>query len=455
LQFARLKFDPESSRDGGSLMSTRSFVERSRSHYMPCTQYWYDEAPVVLKKGSGAIVKDVEGNEYIDLIGGWGALVQGHCHPKIVGAIQKQAEELMQVGISLYTPQAAELMERLAKISPHGQLNRVFIGSAGAIAVECAIQLARKATKRYEMIALYGSFHGRTYGGVSLTIQPKFKKSKGPYMPGVAAVPSYYCYRCYFGLEYPGCGLYCAKFVEHAINLQTETGQAAAFIAEPVQGVAGHIPAPDGYFKIVKRILEQYDVLFIDDEIMAGLGRTGKTWAIEHDDVIPDILTTSKALGGGFPISATLAREEVAKSFEPFDYVATFYAQPLACAAAMSALDVIEEERLAERAAKLGNYFMKRLRELAEEHQIIGDVRGRGMLIGVELVKDRRTKDPARDEAVRFRDEVRKRGVLVASGMGTYGNVIRLHPTVVMNEQHVDKSIEAFDHGFAAVSRRQ
>ena len=435
-------------------MSSSSFVEKSRSHYMPCTQYWYDEAPVVVKKGSGAILEDVDGNKYIDLIGGWGALVQGHCHPKIVAAIQKQAAELMQVGISLYTPQSAELVERLARLSPHSQLSRVFIGSAGAIAVECAIQLARKATKRYEMIALYGSFHGRTYGGVSLTAQPKFKKGKGPYMPGVTAIPSYYCYRCYFGLEYPSCGLYCAKFLEHAINLQTETGQAAAFIAEPVQGVAGHIPAPDGYFRTVKRILEQYDVLFIDDEIMAGLGRTGKTWAIEYDDVVPDILTTSKALGGGFPVSATLAREEVAKAFEPFDYVATFYAQPIACAAAMAALDVIQEENLAERATKIGSYFMQRLKELADKHEIIGDVRGRGMLIGVELVKDRRTKEPASEEAVRFRDETRKRGILVPSGMGTYGNVIRLHPPVVMTEQHIDKSIEAFDASFTAIRRR-
>ena len=433
-------------------MSSDSIVRDADSHHMPCTEYWYKSSPVILRRGRGAVVEDVNGEKFIDLIGGWGALVQGHCHPKIVSALQRQAEELMQVGISLYTTQSAELMTRLAALSPHGELPRVFLGSAGAVAVECAIQLAKKATKRYEMIVLYGSFHGRTYGALSLTAQTKFRKGKGAYMPGVTAIPSYYCYRCSFGLEYPGCGLRCAKFLEEAIMFQTETGQAAAFVAEPVQGVAGHIPPPDGYFKEVKRILDDHGILFVDDEIMAGLGRTGKVWAIEHDDVVPDILVTSKALGGGVPIAACLAKEEVARHFEAFDYVATFYAQPLTCAAALAALDVLEEEKLVERAARLGDYFMKGLRELSEKSEIIGDVRGRGMLIGVELVTNRRTKEPARKEALQFRDEARKRGILVASGMGTYGNVIRLHPPVVLTKEQIDEALKVFSESLKAIS---
>jgi 4-aminobutyrate aminotransferase-like enzyme len=419
-------------------------------YFLPNVKRMFKD-PMVVTEGMGAIVRDSEGKEYIDLMTEHGVNFIGHRNPEVVKAIKDQADRLISMSTDLSTIPASELARKLAEIAK--PLNRCYFLNAGAEAVECAMYLARKHKARYEIMALYGAFHGRTYGARSLVGWSGYKRGMGPYLPGVVLSPSYYCYRCSLGLEYPGCGLQCAKMLEDVIRYQS-SGDIAAFIAEPVQGTAGNIPAPDGYFKEVKRILDANDILFIDDEVFTGFGRTGRIFCIEHHGVQPDIITCGKAMGGGMPISVVLTNESVAKAFavDAMMYFTTFGSHPLSCAAALASINVILRDGLHERAARLGEYFMKRLKELAGKQELIGDVRGKGLMIGVELVKDRRTKEPAREESRRLKEECRKRGVIMPAGQGWLGNVIRMYPPAVITEEQIDKSIGALEESLKAIS---
>ncbi|MEM2882036.1 MAG: aspartate aminotransferase family protein [Candidatus Bathyarchaeia archaeon] len=419
-------------------------------YFIPTVKRMFKE-PMIAAEGEGAIVRDSEGREYIDLMSEHGVNFIGHRNAEVVRAIKDQADKLIFMSTDIATAPALELAKRLAEIAK--PLDRCYFLNAGAEAVECAIYLARKHKGRYEIMGLYGAFHGRTYGARSLVGWSGYKKGMGPYLPGVSLLPSYYCYRCSLGLEYPGCGLQCAKILEDAIKYQS-SGDIAAFIAEPIQGTAGNIPAPDGYFREVKKILDANDILLIDDEVFTGFGRTGKIFCIEHHGVQPDIITCGKAMGGGMPISAVLTNENVARAFavDAMMYFTTFGSHPISCAAALASINVILRDRFHERAARLGEYFMKRLRELAGKHELIGDVRGRGLMIGVELVKDRRTKEPAREESRRLREECRRRGAIVPAGQGWLGNVIRMYPPAAITEEQIDKSIEILDDSLKAIS---
>jgi 4-aminobutyrate aminotransferase-like enzyme len=422
----------------------------AEEYFLPNVKRMFRD-PMVVVEGSGAIVRDSEGREYIDLMGEHGVNFIGHRRPEVVRAIKDQADKLIFMSTDISTSPASELAKRLAEMAK--PLNRCYFLNAGAEAVECALYLARKRKARYEVIGLYGAFHGRTYGARSLVGWSGYKKGMGPYLPGAMLAPSYYCYRCSLGLEYPGCGLQCAKILEDVIKYQS-SGDIAAFIAEPIQGTAGNIPAPDGYFKEVKKILDANDILFIDDEVFTGFGRTGRIFCIEHYGVQPDIITCGKAMGGGMPISAVLTNEDVARAFavDAMMYFTTFGSHPISCAAALASINVILGERLHERAARLGDYFMKRLRELAGKHELIGDVRGKGLMIGVELVKDRRTKEPAREESRRLREECRRRGVIMPAGQGWLGNVIRMYPPAAITEEQIDRSVEVLDESLKAIS---
>ncbi|MEM2947069.1 MAG: aspartate aminotransferase family protein, partial [Candidatus Bathyarchaeia archaeon] len=345
--------------------------------------------PVVVSEAKGATIKDVAGKEYIDCFSGISVVNAGHCHPEVVNAAIEQAKKLVHVcSYVYYVPVTIKLAEKLAEITPP-KLEKTFFGNSGAEAVECAIKLARKFTKKYELIALMCSFHGRTLGTLSVTGQAGRRKyDMGPYLSGVSFAPPPYCYRCPFEKSYPDCDLLCARSIRNVIDYCTSKG-VAAFIAEPVMGEGGIIPPPSEYFKLVKEILDENGILFIDDEVQTGFGRTGKLFGIQHYGVEPDIMTLAKGIADGFPLGACIARKDIGDSFEPGDHLSTFGGNPVSAAAALANINVILNERLSEQAEEKGAYIMKRLNEMKDELPLIGDVRGKGLMIGIELVKDK------------------------------------------------------------------
>ena len=406
--------------------------------------------PVVVAWGKGAIVYDVMGREYIDFFSGISVVNAGHGREEIIKAAMEQAQKIVHVcSYVYYVPVVVELAKKLAEIAPKG-LQKTFFGNSGAEANECAIKLARKFTKKYELIALMCSFHGRTLGTLSVTGQAGRRRyDMGPYLSGVAFAPPPYCYRCPFGKEYPDCDILCARFIENVIEYCTGKG-VAAFIAEPVLGEGGIIPAPLEYFKIVKEILDKHGILLIIDEVQTGFGRTGRLFAIEHYGVNPDIMTLAKGIANGFPISACIARADIGDSFEPGDHLSTFGGNPVSAAAALATIEVMFKDKLPEQAAVKGAYLMKRLDELKGRYKIIGDVRGLGLMIGVELVKDHVKKTPAVDETRKVRDLCRERGLLIGSG-GVKGNVLRLQPPLVISIEQIDKALDILESALKEV----
>lgn len=407
--------------------------------------------PVVIDEASGAIVKDVTGKEYIDCFAGISVVNAGHCHPEIVEAAINQAKKLVHAcSYVYYVPPTIKLAEKLAKITPP-HLQKTFFGNSGAEAVECAIKLSRKFTKRYELVGLMCSFHGRTIGSLSITGQSGRRKyDMGPYMPGVSFTYPPYCYRCFFAKKYPDCDLLCARSLKNVIEFCTSKG-IAAFIAEPVMGEGGIITPPPEYFKIVKEILDDYDILFIADEVQSGFGRTGKMFAIEHYGVEPDIITMAKGIANGFPISACITRADIGDSFEPGDHLSTFGGNPVSAAAALANIEVMLREKLPEKAAEKGEYIMKRLNEMKQKYEIIGDIRGKGLMVGVELVKDREKKTPAKEETRKIRDLSREKGLLIGSG-GVMECVLRIQPPLTIEKEQIDKALDILEESISEVT---
>jgi 4-aminobutyrate aminotransferase len=409
--------------------------------------------PVVVSEAKGAIVKDVAGKEYIDCFAGISVVNAGHCHPEIINAAIEQAKRLVHVcGYVYYIPVVIKLAEKLAEITSP-KLQKTFFGNSGAEAVECAIKLARKFTKKYELIALMCSFHGRTLGALSVTGQAGRRKyDMGPYLSGVALAPPPYCYRCMFEKSYPDCDLLCARSIRNIIDYCTSKG-VAAFIAEPVLGEGGILPPPPEYFKLVKEILDENGILFIADEVQTGFGRTGKLFGIQHYDVEPDIMTMAKGIADGFPLGACIAREDIGNAFEPGDHLSTFGGNPVSAAAALANIDVILREKLSEQAAEKGAYIMRRLNEMKDECQLIGDVRGKGLMIGIELVKDQKKKIPAADETRKIRDLCRERGLLIGSG-GVKSCVLRIQPPLVITKEQIDIALNILESAIKEVSSK-
>lgn len=400
--------------------------------------------PVVVSEAKGATIKDVAGKEYIDCFSGISVVNAGHCHPEVVNAAIEQAKNLVHVcSYVYYVPVTIKLAEKLAEITPP-KLEKTFFGNSGAEAVECAIKLARKFTKKYELIALMCSFHGRTLGTLSVTGQAGRRKyDMGPYLSGVSFAPPPYCYRCPFEKSYPDCDLLCARSIRNVIDYCTSKG-VAAFIAEPVMGEGGIIPPPSEYFKLVKEILDENGILFIDDEVQTGFGRTGKLFGIQHYGVEPDIMTLAKGIADGFPLGACIARKDIGDSFEPGDHLSTFGGNPVSAAAALANINVILNERLSEQAEEKGAYIMKRLNEMKDELPLIGDVRGKGLMIGIELVKDNVKKIPAVDETRKIRDLCREKGLLIGSG-GVKGCVLRIQPPLVITKEQIDGALNILE----------
>ena len=422
--------------------------------FVPCVRRFLGNEPVLMVDGRGAILKDAKGREYIDLLASHGfASLIGYNHPAVVEALKEQAGKLYSLSMEFATTPVITLAERLIEVTPE-PFRRVFFASAGTEVVEAGLFLAKKYTHKYEVVSLYGDFHGRSHGSRSLLGYAPLKTGLGPLLPGVTRIPAYYCYRCSLGLTYPSCGLQCAKLLEDALLYDT-AGEVAVFVTEPLQGTAGNIPAPDGYFQTIKEILDRHRILLFVDEIFTAFGNTGKKFCFEHYGVTPDLLTMSKTLGGGLPISALLSTEAIAQAFappEPIQYYTTFGSNPLIAAAALAVLDIIEREKPWDKAAAVGPYWMQGLRKLQNKYELIGDVRGKGVMIGVELVKNRSTKEPAKEESSKLKAEAAKRGLLLPAGMGWLGNTIRMIPPVVMTHDQIDQALQIMDDSFAAIS---
>ncbi|MCC6013589.1 MAG: aspartate aminotransferase family protein [Candidatus Verstraetearchaeota archaeon] len=398
--------------------------------------------PFVPERAEGDIIYSIDGEAYIDLYGGIAITSIGWSHPRIIKAIEEQLHKFIHIPSIYYLEHTARLAKKLAMLSPGKALTKCFFLNSGSEANETAIAIAKRIKKAPYILALHRSFHGRTYYAVSVTGQYNWKIGIAPFAPVVFA-PEPYCYRCPLGhKEYPDCGLACAKYIENIIKC--EVGETiAAFIAEPIMANGGIIVPPKDYFKEVKNILEKYSIIFICDEVQTGNGRTGKLWGIENYDVIPDIMTTSKAIANGLPLSVTMYKEEFDSYLNPGEHFSTLGGNALACIAAEIVLDELLGGIIKEVNEK-GEYFKKRLEELKEKYEVIGDVRGRGLLIGIEFVKNKKTKEYGREEAMRFLNETWKRKILVGIG-GIEGNIIRIEPPLTIRKENIDYAIEVFD----------
>ena len=401
--------------------------------------------PITIRSARGATVTATDGSEYTDLFAGISVVSTGHVHPRIAEAAKRQIDSLVHCCSYVYhVPAVGDLAERLASITP-GRLRKSFFGNSGAEAVEGALRLARVATGRREIIALQTSFHGRTTGALAVTGNAQRRQRNGPYPSGVAFAPVPNPYRCRMCAG--RCTLACADAVEDTIRYET-SGDVAAFIVEPVMGEGGIIVLPPGYRARVKEILDRHGILLIADEVQSGFGRTGRFFAIEHHGVEPDIMTMAKGIASGFPLGAFIARDEIADSFQPGEHMSTFGGNPVSCAAALATIDVILEEGLVERSARLGTSALDRLRRLAREHEVIGDVRGAGLMIGLELVRDREHKEADPAAAALVRRLCRERGVLVGVG-GPGGNVVRIQPPLTIGEPELDRALGVLEGAVA------
>lgn len=429
------------------LMSSQDVLAKRSKYIAPTVKHWYSDPPHFVS-GNMQFLFDETGREYLDLFAGICTVSVGHSNPMVTERVVQQVQTLQHTSTLFLSQGMVELAERLARITP-GRLQKSFITNSGTEANEAAILMAKNHTGRTEILALRHSYHGRSYLAGSLTAQSAYRVDLTP-VPGISFAPNPYCYRCPVGKVPGACALECAKAVEDVIQTQT-SGAPAVMIAEPIQGVGGIITPPKEYFGEVKRILEKYGVLFIADEVQTGFGRTGGKWfGIEHSGVEPDLMTMAKGIANGYPAGAAIARAEVADSLQR-GTINTFGGNPISSEAALATIDYLEENRLMENATVVGGYFKDRLMELAETYPVIGEVRGMGLMLGVELVKDKKTKEPAPDYANRILDLTREAGVVIGKG-GIHGNTLRLQPPMVVTRQDVDRGIAALKKALEAVS---
>ncbi|HUG14096.1 MAG TPA: aspartate aminotransferase family protein [Thermomicrobiales bacterium] len=407
--------------------------------------------PVVVAHAEGARITDADGREYVDCFAGIAVTNAGHSHPRIIAAAKAQLDCYVHAATYIYhVPVVGELAQRLAEITP-GDLRKTFFGNSGAEGIETAMRLAKAATGKNEFIALTHSFHGRTAGTLSITGNRARKTRGGPYLPGVSFAPAPYVYRNPFGSDDPDVvAARCAEMVEWAVRYQS-SGNVAAFIAEPVMGEGGILVPPANYFKYVKEVLDRHGILYIADEVQSGFGRTGELFACEHFGVVPDIMVLAKGIADGFPLSATIATAEIADSLRPGEHLSTFGGNPVSCAAALANCDVMFDEDLPGQARRKGEFVLGQLREMAAEHPAIGDVRGAGLMIGVELVSDRTTREPAAARAAKVRALCREAGVLIGVG-GMDGNVLRIQPPLVIEDADLERTIDVIDRALGETS---
>jgi 4-aminobutyrate aminotransferase len=427
----------------------RDFLKKDERFISPSYVRYY---PLVVESANGCVVKDVDGNEYIDLNAGIACMNVGHNHPKVVSAIKGQCDRFLHYSnTDFYYKEVINLAEKLAEITPGNFEKKTFFGNSGTEAVEAAIKIAKWHTRKQLFIGFISAFHGRTVGALSFTAsKPAQRRYFSPLMPGVAHVPYAYCYRCPFKLTYPECHYWCVDFIdEFVLQKYVPPEDVAAMLFEPIQGEGGYVVPPPEYFQRLKKLADKYGLLIIDDEVQSGIGRTGKWFAIEHWNVEPDIICSAKALASGLPIGATVAKAKIMDWTEG-SHASTFGGNPLSCAAAAAVLEVIKEEKLLENANKQGAYALKRLGELKERSEIVGDVRGKGLMIGVELVEDKESKKPAAQKAAQVIIRSWKRGVaIVTCGAST----IRIVPPLTIQREMLDTALDIVEDTIEEVAK--
>lgn len=429
--------------------SQKEILEIEKKHLAPAVSHYYED-PILFVDGEGAVLKDSAGKEYIDLFAGICTTITGYNHPKYVSTIQWQAERLVYTSSLYSTIPYAVLVKQLAEIAPSG-LTSSFIVNSGSEANEAAIAMLRKFTGNPYIVACQRGYHGRTTLARELSTAG-WRTIAEAHPPGIRFTPYGYCYRCPFGKEHPGCDMECAHYLREVIRTQTNN-KIAAFIAEPIQGVGGIVQPPAEYFQIVSEIVKEYGGYYISDEVQTGFGRTGgKWWGIQQAGVEPDVITMAKGFGSGIPIAGFITRPEIAEDFLVTDAFATFGGNPLSCAAAVAVIEIIQEEKYLEKAATLGAHFKKKLEELQQDHKIVGEIRGQGLMLGVELVRDQETKEPATQEILTVMEVSREKGLLIGKG-GLDNNVIRLQPPLVLTAEQIDESCSILDEAFSTAEK--
>ncbi|MCU1235606.1 MAG: 4-aminobutyrate aminotransferase [Candidatus Solibacter sp.] len=418
----------------------RAVIERDQKVVSPSYTRCY---PLVAAKGEGAIIEDVDGNRFLDFNAGIAVVATGHCHPQVVDAIQKQAARLIHMsGTDFYYEELAALAEKLDEIAPGAVARRVSFGNSGAEAMEGAIKLARYATGRDKIIAFFGSFHGRTMGALSLTSRKAVQRAGfGPLVPGVIHAPYPYCYRCPYGQQPDTCAVECVKHIEDTLlKTISPAEETAAIVVEPIQGEGGYIVPPQKFFDELSRVAKANGILLVFDEVQSGMGRTGKMFAADHFGVVPDILTVAKGIASGLPLGATVARADL-MTWPPGAHASTFGGNPVACAAALVTIELLQRE-LVDHAAQMGAYLMDRLRQWPARFPIVGDVRGLGLMLGIELVRDQATKEKAGTLRDRVVDLAFARGLLI---LGAGDNTLRLCPPLIITRDQCDFALDTLE----------
>src|SRR5580658_3367624 len=433
-------------------MNKQEILLAQKEFLFPAVFHYFKD-PLVVSHAKDQYVWDTDGNQYLDFFGGIVTVSVGHCNDQINKKVHAQIDKLEHVSTVFANEPQVALAQKLASITPRSvtgaPLRKSFFTNSGTEANETAILAARCFTGSTEIIALRHSYHGRSAGAMGLTGQATWKL--GPPQAGIVHAVNAYCHRCPFGLEYPSCEVKCAQDMEQVIRTST-SGRVAALIAEPIQGVGGFITPPKEYFKIVTDIVRRYGGIFIADEVQTAWGRTGGKWfGIEHWGVQPDIITSAKGLGNGFPIGVTVARPEVADAMKGVT-ISTFGGNPVVTTAAKAVLDYIEEQNLLRNTEETGAYLRGKLIDLKDKHPLIGDVRGMGLLLAMELVEDRKTKVPATAATLQLMEAARENRIMVGRG-GLYGNVLRLSPPMNIGKSDVDEFILRLDTSFAQVER--
>jgi 4-aminobutyrate aminotransferase-like enzyme len=428
---------------------SKAIFDREAEAMAPGLQSIALYSQIVVDRAAGCTITDVDGNEYLDFIAGIAVGSLGHCHPHYVKRLTEQLERIT-FG-SFTTETRARFLELVSGLLPGG-ITHIQMFSGGAEAVEAAFRLAKSVTKKFEFVGFWGGYHGKTAGVIGL-LGGGYRNHQGPFQPGMHLSPYANCYRCPWKLEHPSCGLACAEHLRNVIKNDTQD-EVAAIILEPMQGTAGNVIPPDDFIHAVREIADEFGALLIADEILTGFGRTGTMWASEQFDLKPDVMTIGKGIGGGFPLSAVASSFErmSAKPFgEPSGSSSSYGGNPLAAAAGLAAVEAILDEKLVENSARVGALMLDALKELQNKYRFIGDVRGRGLMIGVELVADRATKVPLDRTITRaLFHEALERGLVTMS----YSHVIRINPPLVITEDEAMRGIDILDQSFAAIARQ-
>lgn len=419
----------------------KKIVERDAAIISPSFGRAY---PLVVESAVGNIVKDVDGNEFIDMNAGLAVCSVGHSHPKLKNAIKDQVDKFIHYSYTdFFYEDYIHLGEELSKILPMKGRKKIFYGNSGTESIEAAMKLSRWHSGRQGYIAYIGSFHGRTMGALSLTAsKPTQRRKFSPLIPGVEHIFYPYCYRCPLNLECDSCGIACVDYIDdYLFHKYIPPEEVAMLMAEPIQGEGGYVVPPDGYFKKLKKLLDEYNILFATDEVQSGVGRTGKWWAIEHWGVEPDIVCTAKGIAAGMPLGVMASRAEI-QDWTPGSHASTFGGNPVSCAAALAVLEIIKTEKLLDNATEIGNHIQTQLKEMQEKHPMMGDVRGKGLMVGVEIVKDKVSKEVAPKATADIMMESFRNGLAIVN-CGV--NVIRWMPPLTITRELVDSSLDIFE----------